>query len=276
MGDVRSALAARLTRWAQHLDGGTPSPPLARKDEKQLANLEAEEHFRRLRKACRLRDLPLGAILPGVDRLAVPLGAINAETGHPNHAEMLYVVAAAQQRRARRIFEFGTFMGRTTFHLAAANSDAHVWTLDLPREENPWAFAEHVGSYFTDTPEGARITSIRERSERFSPDALKGSMDFIWVDADHSYAGVKNDTNKALSMLAPGGAIMWHDFSADSLGLAEFFVEFTSHTPLFHIHRTSVLLHLDGVDPLTFTPHPVPFSKSVFKPLPDAPLAEEA
>lgn len=260
----RRRLADRLARWSRHvIDDSLVLKP---RERRALQRLEADEAFARVRKTCRLRELPLASIFPGIDALAVPLGAINPESGHPNHAEMLYVVAVARHRGARRIFEFGTFMGRTTFHLAAALPDAHVWTLDLPRERNPWAFAPHVGSYFGDTPERARITSVREDAFSFEPGTLAGTMDFVWIDADHSYDGVKNDTEKAFRLLAPGGAVLWHDFSADSPGLAAFIAEFTRTRPLFHIARTSVLLHLDGIDPLVFDAHPLPFGKHVFKP----------
>ena len=54
----------------------------------------------------------------------------------------------------------------------------------------------------------------------------------------------------------------WHDFGPESLELVRYMVELTSERPLFHIRNTSTLLHLDGVDPRTFTPHDVPFSKA--------------
>jgi predicted O-methyltransferase YrrM len=270
MPDVRGSLASRLTSWAAYLTGESAGAPLDGRAEKQIKRLLADEVFEQQRKRCRLRELPLSAILPGVDRQAIPIGAINVETGHSNHAEMLYVIATARHRQARRIFEFGTFMGRTTYHLAATSPEAHVWTLDLPREQNPWPFAGHVGSYFEQEPERARITRLAQNSTTYDPTLLAHSMDFIWVDADHSYTGVKNDTEKAFALLAPGGAIMWHDFGAESPDLVDFFVEFTAGRPLFRVEKTSVLLHLDGVDPMAFTPSPVPFSKKLFKSAPAA------
>lgn len=262
-----AAVADQLARWSTYLrrDATTPDPSLTPKEEKAANRFLSEQRFSRRRKQCRLRELPLAAIFPDVERLAIPLGAINEETGHPNHAEMQYVIATARHRGACRIFEFGTFMGRTTYHLAAANPAAQVWTLDLPRDENPWPFAEHVGTYFSGAPEAARITVLRQNSVTFDPSPYARSMDFVWVDGDHSYEGVENDTEKALAMLAPGGAVMWHDFGFESPGLVDYFVDFTSRLPLFQIRRTSVLLHIDGIDPLGFEAHPVQFSKSVFK-----------
>lgn len=36
-------------------------------------------------------------------------------------------------------------------------------------------------------------------------------MDFVFVDGFHCYEYVKNDTEKGLEMLRPGGIIAWHD-----------------------------------------------------------------
>ena len=36
-------------------------------------------------------------------------------------------------------------------------------------------------------------------------------MDLVFVDGAHSYDYVKNDTEKGLEMLRPGGVIAWHD-----------------------------------------------------------------
>jgi predicted O-methyltransferase YrrM len=265
MNDLRAELAARLTSWAAHLRDDAELTALPAADEKQLRRLVADQAFHQQRQRCRLRELPLAAIFPGIDRQAVALGAINVETGHANHAEMMYVVAAAHYRQAKRIFEFGTYLGRSTYHFAAHNPDAQIWTLDLPRDANPWAFAGHVGAYFEHAPERARITRIHANSTSYDPGPLRGTMDFIWIDADHSYAGVKNDTEKAFQLLAPGGTIMWHDFGAESPQLVQFIIEFTATRPLFWIEKTSVLLHVDGVDPLTFTAAAVPFSKRLFK-----------
>jgi predicted O-methyltransferase YrrM len=229
------------------------------------AKFERRRQFETLSRQCRLRDLPAAAVFDGILTKEVPLSAINEETGHDNHAEMLYVIAIAAHLRSERIFEFGTYFGRTTFHLASACPEATIITLDLPTDENPWPYAPHVGSYYAGTPVASRIRQLRVDSRQFDPAPYEGQMDVVWVDADHSYEGVKNDTEKALRLVAPRGAIMWHDFGPDSLDLVRFFVDFTRDTPLFRIRKTSVLLHLNGVDPQTFAPYPVPFTKALFK-----------
>ena len=38
-------------------------------------------------------------------------------------------------------------------------------------------------------------------------------MDLIFIDADHTYNAVVNDSNKAMEMLRPGGVLVWHDYT---------------------------------------------------------------
>lgn len=234
-------------------------------DRRLLTALDRDRRFQAMRKRCRLRELPLAAILPGVDGTAVPLGAANIESGHSNHAEMLYVVAAAMRLGPKRIFEFGTYLGRTTFHLAEALPEATITTLDLPRDQNPWAFADDIGVYFRETAAAARISQLRADSLTYDPGGDRHTFDFVWVDGDHSYDAVEADTRTAFELLRPGGAILWHDFGPDSLGLVRFFSEFTREQPLFRINRTSVLMYLDGVDPLAFQPLELPYDKGTLR-----------
>lgn len=240
-------------------DGGKDAQKAAHRAEREL-------RFRKLLKRSRIRELPAAAIVPAVLQSAVALSAINEESGHPNHAEMLYVLALASWRAPHVVVEFGTFLGRTTLHLARACPTAQVYTIDLPPEHNPWAFGPFVGSYYRDASERERIHEVRTDSRELDTAPWRSRVDVVWVDGDHSYDFVRNDTSKAFEMVAPDGLIMWHDYSPDSIEVAEYVAEFTQQQPLFRIRHTSVLMHIDGVDPLAFEPRFVPFTKTLFKP----------
>lgn len=224
-----------------------------------LQNLDKYvEHARymTLHTQAQLRETHLAELFgPAIEKIAIPFGAIDEETGKPNQAELLYVSVVAKHLQARNIFEFGTYMGRTTYHLTDASEEAFVTTLDLPPEAGSRT-TPYLGNCFKGTERERKIKQILCDSKTFDTTPFRKKMDFIFVDGDHSYEGVKNDTEKAFEMLAPGGIIMWHDYGASSdLGLVEFFVEFTKKTSLFRIKKTSLLLYVDGVEALTFQGH---------------------
>src|SRR5229473_3288527 len=57
--------------------------------------------------------------------------------------EVIIVCMLVREFQPKRIFEIGTFMGKTTYHLAAnSGDDARIFTLDLPETEFSQALAE--------------------------------------------------------------------------------------------------------------------------------------
>lgn len=211
------------------------------------------ERFNELHRKARIRDVHAVELF-GFDfeKVEVPFGAIDEETGKVNQAELLYVDAVAKFLKAKNIFEFGTYMGRTTYHLVGATPETRVTTLDLPPEGGSKTWP-NLGNVYKGTEREARITQILCDSHKFDPTPYAKQMDFIYVDGDHSYEGVKNDTLKAMEMLAPGGTMMWHDYGPSSdLGLTRFFVEFTREKPVFRLKKSSLLVYRDGIDAMAF------------------------
>lgn len=211
------------------------------------------QDFLTLYRQSRMREVYLAELFGrDLEKVSIPIGAINEESGEPNKGEFLYVCAIAQFIKAQKIFEFGTYLGRTTYHLAYAPVGVEVTTLDLPPSGGS-ATSPYLGSYYHGTGRESQIQQILCDAYKFDPTPFLKQMDFIFIDGDHSYKGVKNDTEKAFKMLAPGGVILWHDYDLRrDMGLVNYFVEFTQKVPLFHLRHSSLLLHWDGVDPLTF------------------------
>ena len=54
-------------------------------------------------------------------------------------------------------------------------------------------------------------TSSREAVEQFD----EGSLDFVFVDGDHSYEGVRDDIKLWRSKIKPGGWICGHDYTRE-------------------------------------------------------------
>jgi len=200
-----------------------------------------------------IREIYPTDLLPGLECVSLPVGSINEESGHFNQVDLLYVAAIAKLKGLRRMFEFGTYQGRTTYHLAQAREDAKVWTLNLPPADDP-SVADFIGCWFRGSDREVQIEQIFCNSFEFDPAPFAASMDLVFVDGDHSYEAVKNDTEKALRMLAPGGVLLWHDFAAKSPGVVRYLCELSRTRPLFRLKHTCLVLYLDGVDVRAYTP----------------------
>lgn len=146
--------------------------------------------------------------------------------GNVSLLELLVISRLVSAFRPTRLFEIGTFDGRTTLNLAANSPEsAVVFTLDLPREAIgqtalPLETAERVfvdkpdsGTRFLSSPFRHKVTQLYGDSAHFDFTPFLGSVDFVFVDGSHAYEYVMNDSETALSLLRPtGGVVMWHDY----------------------------------------------------------------
>jgi predicted O-methyltransferase YrrM len=221
-----------------------------------LAALQAELTFQSAQRRSRIRELYLAEMFAGIEEISIPVGAVNEETGHANAVDLLFVSAMAKHRQARRLFEIGTYMGRTSYHLTHASEGATVTTVNLaPETDARWG--PYLQVYFRGRERAKQIHQVWADSTQMDTTPYRGQMDFVFVDGDHSYEVVKADTFKAFEVMAPGGMIVWHDYAAKSPGVYRFFEEFTRDRPVFRVRRTCLLVHIDGVDPETFVAHPM-------------------
>jgi predicted O-methyltransferase YrrM len=133
--------------------------------------------------------------------------------GSGSIADMVTLASLVAVCQPRQVLEFGTCEGASTWHLwANAPSEANITTLDLPPNTSV------AGSTDLDLqglgsrpmlPKDPRVRLIEQDSRTWTPDVR--DVDFCFIDAGHSYECVKNDTEKALSVMRPGGLVVWHD-----------------------------------------------------------------
>lgn len=156
----------------------------------------------------------------------VQLRAPDAVDGNVTTLELLVLARLVALRRPRRLFEIGTFDGRTTLNLAAnAGPEAHVWTLDLPPtavDATALPLAPHdrhyvekpaAGARFAGADVAGRITQLWGDSARIATPDLDGTMDFVFVDGAHSREYVLSDAAMARRLLGTrGGVVAFHDY----------------------------------------------------------------
>jgi len=137
--------------------------------------------------------------------------------GEPLMLEKALLLALLRISRARRIFEFGTYLGSTTAMLSANAPEAELFTLDLPagklgssavEEDKKLSSSRDAVRKFD-----GRVTALQCDSNEFDPADL-GEFDFLWIDGGHDERTVRSDTENAYRMRRPGerSVIAWHDY----------------------------------------------------------------
>lgn len=151
--------------------------------------------------------------LPSRLRHALRLGAhlaVRGQTSPPIPPELLEdcrVVASRQHLIARLpqggvVLEVGTDTGAFAREILAISAPRalHIIDLDLSR-------------LVPDVAADARVTLHKGLSHERIAEFPDAHFDWIYIDADHSHAGVERDAAAAAPKLRPGGALVFNDFA---------------------------------------------------------------
>ena len=130
------------------------------------------------------------------------------------------LAAALLSCKPKRIFEIGTYRGASSEMMLRLLPKAQVISIAFVSEpqagrkfNNDELAVEDVGALVSPANRG-RFTQLIGDSHQIDPAAFvrdHGKMDMVFIDGDHSREGVRQDTDLARAILAPGGAIAWHD-----------------------------------------------------------------
>lgn len=137
-----------------------------------------------------------------------------------------------------RVFiEIGCWKGFSTAYLAGISPDDSIiyaidpWIENLAMTKIRWdqIKALYQDNYTQDTiyhiflthmkiaPGGNKVRHFRDYSYNVHHQFKDGSVDFLWIDGDHSYEGVKKDISLYLEKVKSGGIIGGHDFNVPSV-----------------------------------------------------------
>ena len=140
----------------------------------------------------------------------------------PAQVATLRNLAKKAVRDGMRILEIGSWCGYSSAILgkvARANDGLLVcvdWWRGITGERAIWLerltdpyrqFRKRIAVEGLDDT----VVSMRGRSENILPLLAEKSFDFIFIDADHRYAGALSDMRHAKRLIKPGGIICGHD-----------------------------------------------------------------
>ena len=186
---------------------------------------------------------------------------LNADFGTVRPIEAQVLASLVSYLKPGTIFEIGTYTGFSTLHLKRnAPSDSIIYTLDLPPDKTGIVLKNDLNEahrdikninlnerrYFHNDNDRKTIIELFDDSMIFDFSPYFGKIDFIFIDANHSYAYVKSDTENALKMLSSHGAILWHDYDFIHPGVFRLINEIAREKKIFYIERTRYALLVDS------------------------------
>lgn len=156
--------------------------------------------------------------------LAVPLvfkgkGYYRSLELKQNMGELLGLVKELEARQLENICEIGTFKGGTLFVWVQLASDtANIYSIDLPGGAFGGGYSAKSLDFFKSFAKGQQnMECIRGDSHKADVRSLfesklgENKLDFLFIDGDHSYLGVKQDFEDYSPYVKQGGVIAFHD-----------------------------------------------------------------
>jgi len=150
--------------------------------------------------------------------------------------DVFVVLKAAIGFQSKRILELGSYRGDTA-RLLAENTgpDTKIVTVDVEPKHGA-AYRGLDIERKIQRKVGSISRALFEKDEKY---------DFIFVDANHDFNSVMNDTKVAFEVLAEEGVILWHDYCLDSYfhgrcGVPEALNEYAKQYPIVAIRGTWV------------------------------------
>ncbi len=143
--------------------------------------------------------------------------------------EIVTLLSILRRENVHSMMEIGTRNGGTLFLFSwTLPSDAKMLSLDLPSEQSiKRGYDRFKTSYLSNfIQKSQQLTLVRGDSH--SPtsfakvkSALKGELDFLFIDGDHTYEGVKKDFEMYSPLVRRGGLVAFHDICGHHLGVSE-------------------------------------------------------
>jgi hypothetical protein len=185
--------------------------------------------------------LSLADLFPDFDKRIVSIGQVPRGSWSTPLVDLVMLLKIAICTEPKRLMEIGSFRGYTALFLAQHISpDAKIVTID----RHP----DHGEAYRT-TPLARMIERrVGETDPTMFARDESASYDLIFVDADHSYGSVRNDTELVLPLLSPAGFIVWHDYANWGYfdgrnGVPEYLGELGAKRPIGHVPGSTLAIH---------------------------------
>jgi predicted O-methyltransferase YrrM len=133
--------------------------------------------------------------------------------------ELRPFISFLRKRQLQTVVEIGTYRGGTLWlWCQIAEPTAHIISIDLPGGEFGGGYDDAQAAHFRSfARQRQRLTLLRTDShDPRTLDELKSvldgaSIDFLFIDGDHTYEGVKRDYEMYSPLVRTGGIVAFHD-----------------------------------------------------------------
>ena len=180
---------------------------------KSLLNYTKEAHKRRyFKRKYGKKGLPF-ADIGQFARIDEKIDNYTYLDGTSRPIDIAFLMAVAKNYTDCNYLEIGSWRGESLFNVSTVSQ--RCTSISLSKEEmiriGMSEKAAELQRFFSKGKNN--IEHIEANSLQYDFENLKEKFDVIFIDGDHSYKGVKSDTENAFKLLRnEDSVIVWHDF----------------------------------------------------------------
>ncbi|HEX8515906.1 MAG TPA: class I SAM-dependent methyltransferase [Bacteroidia bacterium] len=155
----------------------------------------------------------IAELLPGLNETVDPFCFLD---GGSTPIDLALLKGLARRKEKCEYFEIGTWRGESAANVASVAQ--HCTTLNLPDDEMlaMGLSKKYVGLHRFFSKDIRNITHLQGNSLKYDYTALNKKFDLVFIDGDHHYESVMQDTRNAFRLLRDDNAvIVWHDYGSN-------------------------------------------------------------
>lgn len=180
-------------------------------------------------------------------------------------SDLILLKSLARRFENCAYLEIGSWRGESLANIDDVTNDCTSLTLSKA-EMKALNFSDEfikVHGIFSDHIK--TITKIEHNSHTYDFNQLNKSFDLIFVDGDHSYEGILNDSRKVFPLRKnEKSIIVWHDYGFDTENVRHSTLKAildgipkNKHKNLYHISNTMCAVYIEDLNiPTTYTRFP--------------------
>ena len=188
----------------------------------KVSKILMPEFFLRLTGGTILNELNNRAIDLGrfFENEKIEMNKLTYMSGGSGVLDYAFLRALVIKFNLKNYLEIGTYIGESINNVADLCERCHSVTL-LPGEKysmKNWCKTHNIPDYSERLATLPNIIHHNGDSKEFDFSSTKDEIDIYFIDGDHSYSGVKADTENIFRNRKPDSFVVWHDFKTGTWG----------------------------------------------------------